>query len=168
MKVDIEIERSTTVALPAAQVRRLFDDIETTISRFPKLKKLSRVGPDQYVWELKTIGSRMAKIAYDVTYGAHYRLSADGSELSWTPLPKQGNASIAGAFQVLEHAAGSEIRFKVKGQLRDVPVPLIYRLVAPPFIQGKFNHLVETFLDHTRDALLQQQATAPPRKKAAR
>jgi carbon monoxide dehydrogenase subunit G len=168
MKVDIEIERSITIALPPEKVRPLFDDIEAAVARFPKLKKLSKVAKDQYVWELSTIGSRMAKIAHDVTYGAHYQRSADGSELSWKPLPNKGNASIAGAFRVLEHKGGSEISFKVKGELRDVPVPLIYRLVAPPFIQGKFIHLVETFLERTRDALLEQKAAAPAKKKAAR
>lgn len=165
MKVDIEIERSTTVPLPPEQVRLLFDDIEGTVSRFPKLKKLTKLAKDQYVWELSTIGSRMAKIAHDVSYGAHYQRSADGSELSWKPLPKTGNASIAGVFRVLEHAAGSELRFKVKGELRDVPVPLIYRLVAPPFIQGKFNHLVETFLQRTRDALLEEKPAASTKRK---
>ncbi|MDB5971919.1 MAG: hypothetical protein JWQ90_4369 [Hydrocarboniphaga sp.] len=158
MKVDIEIERSITVALPPEKVRPLLDDIEGTVSRFPKLKKLTRVAKDQYVWELSTIGSRMARIAHDVTYGARYQRSADGNELSWKPLPNKGNASIAGAFRVVEHKAGSEIRFKVHGELRDVPVPLIYRLVAPPFIQGKFIHLVETFLERTRDALLDKNA----------
>ena len=168
MKVDIEIERSTTVPLPPDQVRRLFDEIEGAVSRFPKLKKLTRVAKDQYVWELSTIGSRLANIAHDVVYGAHYQRSADGSELSWKPLPNQGNASIAGSFRVSEHATGSELRFKVKGQLRDVPVPLVYRLVAPPFIQGKFTHLVETFLERTRDALVAGKAASPAKKKAAR
>ena len=66
MKVDIEIERSITIELPPEKVRPLFQDIETTVSRFPKLKKLVRVADNQYVWELSTIGSRMAKIAHDV------------------------------------------------------------------------------------------------------
>lgn len=167
MKVDIEIERSIVIPLPPEKVRPLFDDIEGTVARFPKLKKLTKLAKDQYVWELNTIGSRMAKIAHDVTYGAHYQRSADGSELSWKPLPNKGNASIAGVFRVREHKSGSEISFKVDGELRDVPVPLIYRLVAPPFIQGKFIHLVETFLERTRDALLDPKAAAPAKKKSA-
>ena len=167
MKVDIEIERSISIPLPPEKVRPLFDDIEGTVARFPKLKKLSKVAKDQYVWELSTIGSRIAKIAHDVSYGAHYQRSADGSELSWKPLAGKGNASIGGVFRVAESKGGSEISFKVKGELRDVPVPLIYRLVAPAFIQGKFIHLVETFLERTRDALLEQKAAAPAKKKAA-
>ncbi len=166
MKVNIEVERSVAVPLPAAQVRSLFDDLETTIGRFPKLKRLSRLGPDQYLWELQTIGSRLAKIAHDVSYAAHYQRSADGNEVAWKPIAGKGNADIAGAFRIVPKSDGCEIRFKVKGELRDVPVPLIYRLAAPPFIQGKFIALVETFLDRTREALL--AGAAPARKKAAR
>jgi len=168
MKVDIEIERSITIELPPEKVRPLFQDIETTVSRFPKLKKLVRVADNQYVWELSTIGSRMAKIAHDVTYGAHYQLSADGNELTWKPLAGKGNASISGRFRVAPTAKGSEVFFKVQGELRDVPVPLIYRLVAPPFIQGKFIHLVETFLERTREALLADKAPSAKKKAAAR
>jgi len=168
VKVNIEVERSVKVELPAEQVRKLFDDLEATIGRFPKLKRLNRIGPDQYVWELNTIGSRIAKIAHDVTYGAHYKRSGDGKEVSWTPIAGKGNADISGVFRVSESGSGSEVRFKVKGELRDVPVPLIYRLAAPPFIQGKFIALVDTFLERTRDAVMQQVSEEAPKKKTAR
>ena len=157
MKVDIEIERSITIELPPEKVRPLFQDIETTVSRFPKLKKLVRVADNQYVWELSTIGSRMAKIAHDVTYGAHYQLSADGNELTWKPLAGKGNASISGRFRIAPTAKGSEVFFKVQGELRDVP-----------FIQGKFIHQVETFRERTREALLADKAPSAKKKAAAR
>jgi hypothetical protein len=157
MKVRIAIERSTLVELPRLEVQPMFGDIESTIGRFPKLRRLTRLGENQYLRELQTLGSRLANIAYDVVYGARYRLSADGSELSWEPLPDKGNARIAGAFRVLDAPSGTEIRFRVQGELRDVPVPLMYRLAAPPFIQGKFTHLVDSFLERTRAALLQRR-----------
>lgn len=165
MKVNIEIERSILVELPKAKVQALFDDLESTVGRFPKLRKLTRLGENQYLWELDTIGSRLAKIAHDVTYGARYTRSKDGDTLSWEPLPGKGNASVAGEFRLAEKKGGTEIRFKVRGELRDVPVPLMYRLAAPPFIQGKFTHLVDLFLERTRDALLSE---APAKKKSAR
>jgi hypothetical protein len=166
MKVNIEIERSTVVPLPAERVCRLFDDLETTIGRFPKLRRLSKLGPDQYLWEMQTIGSRIAKIAHDVSYGAHYKRNAGGNELTWTPIVGKGNADVSGAIGIAEAAHGSELRFRVKGELRDVPVPLMYRLAAGPFIQGKFTALVETFLERSRDALIQDLAHAGKKKSA--
>lgn len=153
MKVNIAITRSLDFDLPPAKVKLLFKDLETTIGRFPKLRTLKKLGPDQYLWEMKAIGSRIANIAHEVSYGAHYQVDAKKGELSWTPIPKQGNAQVEGAFRVLEHGSGTRLEFKVKGELFDVPVPLMYRLVAPTFIQAKFAALVDAFLERTRDSL---------------
>lgn len=153
MKVQIAITRSLDIDAPADQLRKLFTDLETTIGRFPKLRNLKKLGPDQYLWEMNPIGNKIANISHEVSYGARYTVDAKKGELSWTPIPKQGNASIEGAFRVVEKGAGSRLEFKVKGELYDVPVPLMYRLVAPAFIQAKFAALVDVFLERTRDAL---------------
>ena len=153
MKVQIAITRSLDIDLPSAKVKPLFKDLEGTIKRFPKLRTLQKLGPDQYLWEMNAIGSKIANIAHEVRYGAHYTVDAKKGELSWKPIAKQGNASIEGAFRVLEAGSGARLEFKVKGELFDVPVPLMYRLIAPTFIQAKFAALVDVFLERTRDAL---------------
>lgn len=154
MKVPLNIQRSLVIEAPPAKALALLDDLESTIKRFPKLKRLRKLGELQYVWEMETIGSRMAKIAHNVSYGAAYQLDREAGELRWAPLPDHGNARIAGRFR-LQPEGGSQTRlsFSVEGELRDVPVPLVYRLVAPPFIQGKFTSLVDRFLAATEDAL---------------
>lgn len=153
MKVPIQIERSLEVPAPYAKAQTLLRDFEATIKRFPKLKRLKKLSDTDYVWEMDTIGSRIAKIAHNVSYGARYRVDAERGEVSWKPLPKQGNASIEGAFKLSEQQGRTCLSFRVVGDLYDVPVPLIYRVIAPAFIQGKFTHLVDTFLERTRDAL---------------
>ena len=153
MKVNIAITRSLDIDLPPAKVKALFKDLEGTIGRFPKLRNLKKLGPDQYLWEMNAIGSKIANIAHEVRYGAHYTVDAKKGELSWKPIAKQGNASIEGAFRVLEAGSGARLEFKVKGELFDVPVPLMYRLIAPTFIQAKFAALVDVFLERTRDRL---------------
>ncbi|MFT4046441.1 MAG: hypothetical protein QM661_07045 [Solimonas sp.] len=154
MNVDIKIERSMEVEAPYAEVAPLLDDLEGTIRRFPKLRKLTKVGDNAYLWEMSTIGSKAASIAHDVSYAAQYTVNAKRGELSWKPMPDYGNATIEGRFQVLDQGRKTRLVFDVKGRLRDVPVPLMYRLLAPPFIQGKFTRLVDIFLENTRDALL--------------
>ncbi|MDP3856566.1 MAG: hypothetical protein Q8Q73_02270 [Stagnimonas sp.] len=164
MKVHLSIERSLPVPVASVQVIALFTDLETTIGRFPKLKKLSRLGPDRYRWDMDIIGSRIANIAHCVSYGAEYRIDAAAGELSWTPVRDVGNAHIEGRFRVRESGAGSVLSFAVRGELHDVPVPLVYRLVAPAFIQGKFTALVDRFLERTAEAL----AEMPTEKKISR
>lgn len=154
MKINIEIERHLRVPAEYARVQPLLQNIEQTIGRFPKLRNLKKLGEDEYLWEMETIGSRMAKIAHEVSYAARYHVDAENGRLSWTPLPGYGNATIQGAFKLQAMGDETELRFQVSGELRDVPVPLMYRLMAPPFIQGKFTHLVETFLDRTGEALV--------------
>jgi carbon monoxide dehydrogenase subunit G len=153
MKVNIAIQRSLDIDVVPAKVKTLFKDLETTIGRFPKLRTLKKLGPDQYLWEMNPIGSKIANIAHEVRYGAHYTVDAKAGTLSWKPIAKQGNASIEGGFRVVESGSGSRLEFTVKGELFDVPVPLMYRLVAPAFIQAKFAALVDAFLERTRDAL---------------
>jgi carbon monoxide dehydrogenase subunit G len=155
VKVNLEIARSLTVAAPYARVQPLLEDLEGTIQRFPKLRRLKKLGPNRYLWEMETIGSRLAKIAHEVSYGAAYTLDPSQGLLSWQPIPGQGNARIEGQFRLRGQGERTEISFAVQGELYDVPVPLMYRLVAPPFIQGKFTSLVDRFLEATRARILQ-------------
>lgn len=153
MNVNIKIERSLNVPISYDEALSLLDDLEGTLSRFPKLQKLSKVGDDAYVWEMSPIGSKIANISHEVVYGAQYTLDRERGKVTWKPLPKKGNATIHGHFQVRQRGKGSQLSFDVNGELRDVPVPLMYRLLAPSFIQGKFTYLVDTFLERTQEHL---------------
>lgn len=154
MKVNIEIERSCTVPVAYGQAEPLLQDLEGTLHRFPKLKKLTKLGEGDYLSEMRTIGSRIANIAHDVSYGARYQIDLKRGEVSWKPLPNQGNASIEGSLSIAASDQETRLVLRMRGELRDVPVPLLYRMVAPPFIQGKFTRLIDTFLEETRDALV--------------
>lgn len=167
MKVHLSIERSLAVPASSAQVIALFDDLETTVGRFPKLKKLIKLGPNRYRWDMDVIGSRIANIAHSVSYAAEYRVDPAKGELSWVPVKGVGNASIEGQFRVRESGEGSVLSFSVRGELQDVPVPLMYRLIAPAFIQGKFTALVDKFLARTAEALTAAPVEKKSKKKAA-
>lgn len=154
MNVDINVERKLEVALPIAQVRPLLDDLEGTLKRFPKLRKLSKLGERDFLWEMDVIGSRTANIAHEVVYAARYSVDARNAELRFKPLVEHGNAAMEGRLRLVDHGATTQLAFEVRGKLREVPVPMMYRLLAPAFIQGKFTRMVESFLEATRDAVL--------------
>lgn len=153
MKINVDVERSTLIAVPRARAEILLTDLESTLKRFPKVKKLSRLGDNEYRTDLQTIGSRVAKIAHDVSYGAKYAIDVRKGQVTWKPLPKVGNAQVEGGLSVTEEGGKTRLSFRVKGELDDVPVPLMYRLIAPAFIQGKFTALIDAFLEKTAASL---------------
>lgn len=147
MNIKIDIERHKTVPVAQAQLAGLLTDVEGTLKKFPKLRKLSALGDQDYRLDLQTIGSSVAKIAHDVSFGARCSTDRARSTLTWKPLPKVGNAQIEGQLQLAGEGKSTRLSLHVRGELHDVPVPLMYRLVAPAFIQGKFSALIDVYLD---------------------
>ena len=147
MNIKIDIERHKTVPVAQAQLAGVLADAETTLRKFPKLRKLHALGEQDYRLDMQTIGSSVAKISHDVSFGARCSIDRAKSSLHWKALPKVGNAQIEGHLQLAGEGKSTRITLHVKGELHDVPVPLMYRLVAPAFIQGKFSALIDAFLD---------------------
>lgn len=147
MNIKIEIERHREVAMTREQMAVVLRDIEGTLKKFPKLRKLNALGGADFRLDMQTIGSKIAKIAHDVSFGARCSTNPEKSELSWKPLPKVGNAQIEGLLRFSGEGSATKLSLRVRGELHDVPVPLMYRLVAPAFIQGKFSALLDTYLE---------------------
>lgn len=148
VNIKIDLERHKTVPLRQAQLASLLTDVEGTLKKFPKLKKLSALGGQDFRLDMQTIGSSIAKIAHDVSFGARCSADPAQSEMSWKPLPKVGNAQLEGQLRLAGEGKSTRITLRVRGELHDVPVPLMYRLVAPAFIQGKFSALIDGFLEN--------------------
>lgn len=147
MNIKIDLERHKTVPLTQAQLAGLLTDVEGTLKKFPKLKKLSALGGQDFRLDMQTIGSSIAKIAHDVSFGARCTADPAKAEMSWKPISKVGNAQIEGQLRLAGEGKSTRLSLRVRGELHDVPVPLMYRLVAPAFIQGKFTALIDGFLE---------------------
>lgn len=149
MNVKIEIERKTLLPVNYSAARALLDDAESTIRLFPKLRKLTRQKDGSFLWELEAIGSKVAGIAHEVSFAARFLVEPDKGVVQWKPVKGQGknpgNAAIEGRLQIRPRGEQTEMSLRVNGELYDVPVPLMFRLVAPAFIQGKFAALVERY-----------------------
>ncbi|MGH8457910.1 MAG: hypothetical protein ACRESV_01060, partial [Nevskiales bacterium] len=137
------------VPVTFALAQALLQDVEGTIRLFPKLRKLTRQKDGSHLWELAPIGSRVANISHEVSFAAKFLVDPDKGLVQWKPVKgqgkNQGNASIEGRLELRPHNRETAMSLRVNGDLRDVPVPLMFRLVAPAFIQGKFAALVERY-----------------------
>jgi len=165
MKISIDTERSQTAALSPEAFAALLADTAAVLALFPKLRKLTDLGGGRFLLELKPMGSRVANIAHEVAFAAGFRVDAHRGELTWTPVPGQGNAAINGLLRFSGTGNGTHFSLRVHGELDAVPVPLLYRPVAPAFIRGKFTALLDIFLERLAEAAAQPRAAET---KAAR
>lgn len=147
MNVNIEIERSTTIALPYSRVRKLLEDVPETIRVFPKLRRLTEASDGVFVWELEPIGARIANISHEVTFAAKFVTDPAKGLVRWKPVKGHGNALIEGRMELKGHARETHMTLAVWGELHNVPVPMMLRMAAPHFIQGRFAGLVEGYFD---------------------
>lgn len=159
MNIKLDLERRRLLPVPHAQALTLLDDLEATLGRFPNLKVLTRLGPDQYRWDLKTMGVRIARIAHDLSYAAHYSVDRKAGAIRWKPLPGHGNALIGGEIRITASGEDTAMLFRIDGVMHDVPVPLLYRPLAGPFIVDKLGNLIDRYLAATATALA--AATTP-------
>lgn len=153
MNVKIEIERSALAPVPYEEAQALLQDVEGTIRLFPKLRKLTRQKDGSHLWELAPIGSKVANISHEVSFAAKFLVEPDKGLVQWKPIKDKGNASIEGRLQLRPRGDLTHMTLRVNGDLRDVPVPMMFRLVAPAFIQGKFAALVEHYFVKLGEAL---------------
>lgn len=153
MNINLDIERRLLLPIDYPQALSLLDDLEATIGRFPNLEKLTRLADHSYLWQMRTMGVRIARIAHDLSYAARYEIDHDTGTIRWQPLKGHGNALIGGEIRLAEKGAQTEMLFKVQGVMHDVPVPLLYRPLAGPFIVNKMTALIERFLARTGEAL---------------
>ena len=145
MDIKIELKRKISADVSAAQMAAVLGDPHATLKQFPKVKKLTALKDDAFRIDLKTIGSSVARVAHDVSFGADCSFDASNNSLSWEPVKSVGNALIRGELRFdKEHKS---LILNVNGQLKGVPIPLMYRLVAPAFIQGKFSALSDAWLE---------------------
>lgn len=168
MNIKLDIERRLLLPIDHARALSLLDDLESTIGRFPNLKQLTRLADDSYLWEMRTMGVRIARIAHDLSYAARYEIDREAGAIRWQPLPSHGNARIGGEIRLAKQGAQTEMLFRVDGVMHDVPVPLLYRPLAGPFIVNKMSVLIERFLARTGAALTMEIPVKTfPKKKAS-
>lgn len=161
MNITLDLERRRLLPVDHATALSLLDDLDAMLSRFPNLRALTRLGPDQYRSDLKTMGVRIARIAHDLSYAAQYRVDRSRGTLLWTPLAGHGNAEIGGEIRIADNGRDTAITFRIEGVMRDVPVPLLYRPLAGPFIVDKLGSLIDRYLAATAAALVGGPAPAP-------
>ncbi len=143
--VEIDLGYEFTVKAPLKEVFDLVSDVPTSVSHFPKVKKLTDLGGGVYRWEMEKVGTE--KINIQTIYASKYVSDRKKGTVVWTPVKGEGNALVGGSWKLAEAKKGTAIEFKVKGSV-DVPLPGLMRMVVAPVVSGEFEKLVEKYIDN--------------------
>lgn len=147
MKVDVDFEQSQTVPVPLAKGLALFDDLEANIRLFPKLAKLTPLGPLSHLWQLEPLGT--AGISHTVTFGMLYEIDRDAGVVRWKPVPGKGNAVLRGEWALRAQGDSTRITLRVSGTLDELAIPFALRPLAGAFVKAQFKALLERYMEKT-------------------
>lgn len=145
MDSKLSLDKTASVALNYEAVLADLEAIEPLISIFPKLESLTKLGPNAFEWKLKPIGAM--GVSHAVHYAATYEVDKANGRLNFHAKEGIGNASLSGCFQFKKNGAKVDIEVEIKGQLRDIKVPMLLKAATPGFIKTMFEGLVDRFIE---------------------
>lgn len=140
---DIEINRRFQTDAAFDAVWALLSDTPRCIAHYPKLQRLVPLGESRYRWELTPIGAK--GFSHQVVYAADYRQQRETGRVEWTPVPRIGNAQIRGHWQLEDQGGTTAVTLHTTGEV-EIPVPLLLRGLAKPFVKQEFDRHIERFV----------------------
>ncbi len=153
MNMPLEIKVSLDTQVPVEKARAQLLDTEGSIRLFPKLRRVTKLADNFFLWEMQELGA--AGVSHAVAYAARYVVDGEKLHVKWTSEKGHGNSMINGEWRFVQKPGGVlTLDFSVKGELRDIDVPFLLRPAAPTFIKKTFASLMNRYLEKVRDAAL--------------
>nr|WP_315466248.1 SRPBCC family protein [uncultured Rhodoferax sp.] len=148
--VEINLGYELDVKAKASEVFALLSDVPASASHFPKVDKLVDLGGGAYRWEMEKIG--IASITLQTVYASTYTSNKAKGTVSWTPIPGEGNALVAGSWKITDNKKSTNIVLDIQGELT-LPLPGLMKMVAAPVAEAEFEKLVEQYLANLTEHL---------------
>lgn len=145
VSVDIDLGYEFAVKAPFAEVFEVLSDVPTSVSHFPKVKKLVDMGDGVYRWEMQKVGS--GQVSLQTIYASKYVANRAKGTVVWTPVKDVGNALVGGSWKISERKGSTNVVLKINGTV-DVPLPALMKMVVVPVVKGEFEGLVEQYVDN--------------------
>jgi hypothetical protein len=148
--IEVSTRRDFGVKADAKTAFALLAHVPASASHYPKVKALVDLGDGAYRWEMEPIG--IGGFSHQVVYAARYERDERQGTVTWSPVKSEGNSEISGSLRVTPQDSGTRVVLEVRGRLA-VPVPLLLRPVAGPFVEREFNQQIETYVANLTRAL---------------
>lgn len=141
--VHIDLGYAFSVKAAASEVFKVLADVPTSASYFPKLHKLVDLGERAYRWEMEKIG--LAQVNLQTIYASRYTANEAKGTVTWTPVPGEGNALVAGSWKISDKQKSTGLVLKIDGDLT-LPLPGLMKMVVAPVVEAEFEKLVEQYI----------------------
>ncbi len=143
INVHIDLGYEFAVKADATTVFGVLSDVPVSASFFPKLHRLVDLGAGAYRWEMEKIGLGQATL--QTVYASKYVASKAKGSVVWTPVPGEGNASVAGSWKIVDHKKSTHLTLKIDGDI-GLPLPGLMKVVVAPVVEAEFEKLVEQYI----------------------
>lgn len=141
--VSIDLGYEFEVKAKAADVFALLSDVPKSVSRFPKVEKLTDMGDGVYKWEMEKVGT--AQVNIQTVYASKYTSNESKGTVVWKPVPGVGNALVGGSWKVKDNKTSTGIVLKIDGEIT-LPLPGLMKMVVGPVVEGEFEKLVDKYI----------------------
>lgn len=150
LTIDLHLAYELDVKASAQEAFALLSDVPRSASHYPKLAHLEDLGKNSYRWEMEPVGS--GPVHVQTIYASKYVTNKSKGTVTWTPVPGEGNARVAGSWTISAHKGFTRLQLEIRGSV-DLPLPALMKSVAEPIVEFEFESLTEQYLDHIAQAL---------------
>jgi len=148
MSLIIPISKQFDFLVPAQidDVYELLADVPRSVSHFPKVDRVVKLGENDYRWEMEKMG--IQKMSLQIQYTSHYTFNPREKWIRWSPV-KGGNAEMGGLWRLTAKEKGTHIHFENDGKLI-FPVPRMARMVVKPIATQRFLAMLDVYIDNLK------------------
>ena len=143
IRVTIELGYEFAVRAGLDEVFGVLADVPDSASHFPRVHRLVDLGGGAFRWEMERTG--VSQITHQTVYASRYVADRGAGTVTWTPVPGEGNAEIAGRWRASDRAGHTHLVLEVRGEMQ-IPLPALMQPVVAPVVRAEFEKLVETYI----------------------
>ncbi|MBT1449531.1 SRPBCC family protein [Glaciecola sp. XM2] len=149
IKVNIDLERAFTVDADIDTVFLLLSDVPASAAYFPNVHKLTPLTENAYRWDIEKVAVGLHSI--QTSYACEYHSDLATKTIVWEPIKDEGNALVAGKWELTELDKGTSIVFSTSAVLR-LAMPGFLSMGIAPLVKFEFTGMVDTYLQNLKDA----------------
>lgn len=143
ISVKVELGFEFDVKAPLKEVFDLLADVRASAAFYPKVDRLVDQGGGVYCWEMKKIGIGQANL--QTIYASKYVADKAKGSVIWTPVKGEGNAEVAGSWQLKANKKGTNLILTIDGVV-NMPLPGLLKMVLAPIVQSEFEKMTEQYI----------------------